>query len=628
LRILNTVAALILIVAGLAGPANANPDSGIDSNLFRPSLDSFGAFTVDSGRTLAAGDLSFKAAGGFGLTPLSLDVPGIADTAVLEFVAAIDLTAAFALSDWLTLAVSAGAYRTDTGPTYGERGRYDDVEPEPSTGLISLRPLSNIDPSGGFEPQGLAGPLDARVALKARLYAGDAVQLAAIAAASVPFGDEEMFLGDAGFVLEPSLALTWRPAPRLELLATAGARLRERTVLEAYDPAIMEPIDAQVVLDVGSELAGGLAAVQTLAPRLALVAETAVLAPLPAAASLGRCRRFSGARCAAISSADYFGDAGYGDLVHLVLAGVRVRASADVSLEAGLGGATTGARGEALRAWTSLVWQPGVEGSKSLSVTDSDGDGLGDAVDVCPDAPEDSDGYADDDGCPELDNDGDNVPDTSDECPDAAEDLDGWQDDDGCPDLDNDGDGIDDDADHCPNAAEDLDGYDDADGCPDPDNDGDGIADGDDACPDEPETVNGVDDTDGCPDQRIDSGPRVAGDRIDLRGTAIAFERGGKVVLTRASEVLLGQVAQLIRDRDLRVRVEVHVPRGRSARRDLRLSGDRATAIRAALLAAGAPAVNVRAVGLGSRRPIKQPPADPANERVDFILAVQRGGTP
>ena len=619
---------LLFLLAAAATPALADPHSGIDANLFRPSFDSHGSFTVESGRTLAAGDFSFKAGGGFGLTPLSIDVPGIADSAALELVVAVDLAAAFALSDRLTLAVSAGAYRTETGPTYGERGRYDDDNPEPSTGLISLRPLSNIDPSGGFEPQGLAGPLDARAALKARLWSGDAIDLAAIAAARIPFGDEEMFLGDAGFVLEPSVALAWRPLPRLEILASAGARIRRRTVLEAYDPATMDPAGAQVVLDVGSEAVGAVAAAVALAPRLSLLAESTILSPLPESVALRRCRRFSGARCSSLDGDDYFAGGGYGDLVHLVMAGVRLRASADVSIEAGLGSATTGARGEPLRAWTSISWQPSVEGSKSLSLSDADGDGLGDSVDMCPRAAEDSDGNADDDGCPELDNDSDNIPDTGDACPEAAEDQDRFGDDDGCPDPDNDGDLVDDAADRCPNETEDVDGHDDADGCPDRDNDGDQIADGDDACPDETETINDIDDGDGCPDQRADSGPRLAVDRIDLGGTEIAFAGERSAVPTRATHILLEQIARLVRERDLEVRVEVHVARSGPSRRhrraDLALSRRRARALVEALLATGMPARSVRGLGLGSSRPLAEPASDAKNARVDFLLAEPR----
>ncbi len=51
---------------------------------------------------------------------------------------------------------------------------------------------------------------------------------------------------------------------------------------------------------------------------------------------------------------------------------------------------------------------------------DSDGDGILDDVDKCPDQPEDFDGFQDDDGCPDLDNDGDGIPDIMDRCPEYS----------------------------------------------------------------------------------------------------------------------------------------------------------------------------------------------------------------
>jgi hypothetical protein len=48
---------------------------------------------------------------------------------------------------------------------------------------------------------------------------------------------------------------------------------------------------------------------------------------------------------------------------------------------------------------------------------DQDGDGVPDAVDECPDLPEDRDGIQDEDGCPEDDADGDGILDQQDACP-------------------------------------------------------------------------------------------------------------------------------------------------------------------------------------------------------------------
>jgi outer membrane protein OmpA-like peptidoglycan-associated protein len=67
-------------------------------------------------------------------------------------------------------------------------------------------------------------------------------------------------------------------------------------------------------------------------------------------------------------------------------------------------------------------------------VLDSDGDGLLDPQDKCPQEAEDKDGFEDADGCPDLDNDADGVPDAKDKCPSQPETKNGFQDADGCPD--------------------------------------------------------------------------------------------------------------------------------------------------------------------------------------------------
>lgn len=136
---------------------------------------------------------------------------------------------------------------------------------------------------------------------------------------------------------------------------------------------------------------------------------------------------------------------------------------------------------------------------------DTDGDGIKDKDDLCPETPgkvelagcpdKDNDGIADkDDACPDVagkpefkgcpDTDGDGIIDSEDVCPTVA----GLKELKGCPDKD--GDGIADKDDKCP----DVPGKKELAGCPD--KDGDGIADKDDACPD----VKGLAKFNGCPD--------------------------------------------------------------------------------------------------------------------------------
>ena len=167
---------------------------------------------------------------------------------------------------------------------------------------------------------------------------------------------------------------------------------------------------------------------------------------------------------------------------------------------------------------------------------DTDGDGVKDKNDECPETP----GKVELAGCPDKDNDG--IADKNDACPDVA----GKPEFKGCPDTD--GDGIIDSQDACPNAAgkpelngcpdRDNDGVADKDDkCPDvagkkelagcPDRDGDGITDNDDACPD----VKGLAQFNGCPDtdgdgvaDNVDKCPEVFGVASNFGCPDVKFE--------------------------------------------------------------------------------------------------------
>lgn len=112
---------------------------------------------------------------------------------------------------------------------------------------------------------------------------------------------------------------------------------------------------------------------------------------------------------------------------------------------------------------------------------DTDGDGIADMADACPRLP----GVELLLGCPDAD--GDGITDKEDDCPDDP----GFSSTNGCPDEDRDD--VADIKDECPDEK----GT--AKGCPD--SDGDGVADKDDACPDEKGTFL----TNGCPTQLVDS---------------------------------------------------------------------------------------------------------------------------
>jgi outer membrane protein OmpA-like peptidoglycan-associated protein len=636
--------------------ASADPTSGVDGALFRSSYDANGVFGVEGARLMPKGDLSFKVLLGYAKSPLDLAVPGIGTAAgdtkkdrILDYVITLDMAFGMTLTDKLAIGFDVAAYRTATSPGYGQRGRYQSggTLSQKSTGLIALRPLSNIDQSASpndaaaYLGDGLAGPLDAHLGIKYALLAGPHTAITAVGSVFLPFGDEEMLLGDRNLVFEPKVALDWR-ADRIHatrFVANLAARIRQRSVLESYDT--LDPMateaDAKVFMDVGSEMVAGVGGVIELTPRTFAAVEAQAFVPLPDALAWGSCRRFSGARCSTIGDSDYLEGAKHGDLTGLVTLGMMLRVSADVTANLMVGTGQGGARGDDFRFTTGLVWAPQPAGAAAPGRNDRDGDGIPDSVDGCAEEPEDKDGFQDEDGCPDLDNDGDGIADADDQCPLEPEDKDGFKDSDGCPEPDNDEDGIPDTSDKCPDQAEDKDGFEDDDGCLDQDNDGDGFADANDKCPNDAETVNGVDDDDGCPDVRGSSGPEERPDRIDLKGAQIAFTKGTSTLTAPAKQVL-AQVATIIKSRKLTVRIEVHVALGTRAngaaaitaqkKKDKTLAASRAKAISDYVVSQGVTPQQVQAVGIGSDRPLgAAAPTDAINERIDFIKA-QQGGTP
>ena len=282
----------------------------------------------------------------------------------------------------------------------------------------------------------------------------------------------------------------------------------------------------------------------------------------------------------------------------------------------------------------------GVDWALGAKIPDSDGDGIDDSKDKCPKEPEDKDGFADTDGCPELDNDedgipdasdrcpmqaetkngyrdddgcpdadkdGDGIPDADDKCPSEAEDKDGYQDGDGCPEPDNDRDGIKDGADKCPNQAEDRDGFEDADGCPDLDNDKDGIADTKDKCPNEAETNNGFEDEDGCPD----TVPEKVQKSFSGTMEGILFETGSAKIKKASNKVLDKAFAILEEFPSVRIEISGHTDNVGKSEDNMKLSQDRADSVKAYLVGKGIAADRINAKGYGDTKPV----ADNGNKK-------------
>jgi len=224
---------------------------------------------------------------------------------------------------------------------------------------------------------------------------------------------------------------------------------------------------------------------------------------------------------------------------------------------------------------------------------------------------------------PPRDGDGDGIIDARDICPEEPETVNGFQDDDGCPDdADRDGDGIADNDDDCPDDPEDKDNFEDEDGCPDPDNDGDGIPDSDDRCRNEPETVNGVEDDDGCPDEGIAQFDEVKKEIIIYE--KVYFEVNKATILPQSHRVLDAVKDVLLAyDRILKVEVQGHTDTQGSADHNMKLSQERADAVRDYLMGRGIEGSRLTAVGYGEAEPVDPGDDEVAharNRRVQFIV--------
>jgi outer membrane protein OmpA-like peptidoglycan-associated protein len=247
---------------------------------------------------------------------------------------------------------------------------------------------------------------------------------------------------------------------------------------------------------------------------------------------------------------------------------------------------------------------------------DRDGDGILDPDDECPDDPEDFDGWEDENGCPEeQDVDGDDIPDSRDQCILEPEDRDGYLDNDGCPEPDNDLDAILDASDNCANDPEDMDGYRDDDGCPDRDNDADSILDVEDDCPNEP----GPEANRGCP--RVYQDVQIT--RTAIRITQTIHFDFNRATIRSVSFPILNTVAQVMRDYpDITIEVGGHTDSRGGDAFNLRLSDERANAVRQYLIEQGIAANRMTAQGYGETRPIESNRTSAgraANRRVEFV---------
>jgi len=246
---------------------------------------------------------------------------------------------------------------------------------------------------------------------------------------------------------------------------------------------------------------------------------------------------------------------------------------------------------------------------------DRDGDGIPDSVDKCPDDRENYNGFEDTDGCPDdPDTDKDGIPDSRDACMLEPEDKDGYLDEDGCPDLDNDADGIPDTADKCPNEPEDPDGFEDEDGCPDPDNDKDTVPDVDDICPNTPGQPGGP--RPGCPSLIIVTAKEI---RITQQ---IQFDFNKSTIKPVSFPILDAVKDVLVANPKITLEVQGHTDNVGQAAYNLKLSQQRADAVRNYLVSHGIEASRLVSKGYGMNQPLLPNNTEgnrALNRRVQFI---------
>lgn len=266
---------------------------------------------------------------------------------------------------------------------------------------------------------------------------------------------------------------------------------------------------------------------------------------------------------------------------------------------------------------------------------DSDADGIADIDDKCPNTP--AGVKVDAMGCP-IDTDADGVADYLDKCPETLAGV--KVDAEGCP-LDSDGDGVADYLDKCPNTPSGV--KVDVNGCT-IDADNDGVPDAIDKCPNTPAGVKV--DVDGCPidtdkdgvPDYMDKCPTVFGIAANAGCPEIKKEEQAiintafsnlefvtaKWIIKKVSYPSLNRLADLIKKKpDWNVLLAGHTDNVGSDAYNMKLSENRATAVKNYLVARGVPESRIKVEFYGETKPIApNTTADgrQANRRVEMTI--------
>jgi outer membrane protein OmpA-like peptidoglycan-associated protein len=241
---------------------------------------------------------------------------------------------------------------------------------------------------------------------------------------------------------------------------------------------------------------------------------------------------------------------------------------------------------------------PGLE--EFAGCPDSDGDGIADKIDACPDKA----GTVEMNGCPDTD--GDGISDIEDACPDQA----GTVEMNGCPDSDKDG--INDKDDTCPNEPGPIENN----GCPWGDMDRDGVPDKDDACP----SLGGSASNNGCPEI-----PEDIISELLSESSMIQFMASSSVIKGEESKGVLNKIKTILESYPKsEIIVEGYASSDGSKAYNQKLSEARAASVKEALTALGAVGSRISTIGYGEDKPIgdnKRAAGRKINRRVQFSVS-------